>query len=102
MSRRLMYYWNILQMDETELVKKVFTAQKISPCKDDWIHQIREDLKECDIQKSESEIKSMKIHAYRKLINGCVKDASTKYLLSLQVKNNQEKSKSKIFGRQKI
>ena len=38
-----MYYWNILQMDETELVKKVFTAQKISPCKDDWNHQIIED-----------------------------------------------------------
>ena len=44
----------------------------------------------------------VKINAYSKLINGCVKDASTKYLLSLQVKNIQEKSKSKIFGRQKI
>ena len=44
-------------MDDTELVKKVFIAQKISPCKDDWIHQIREDLSECDISLTEDEIK---------------------------------------------
>ena len=52
-------------MDETELVKKVYTAQKITPCKDDWIHQLRDDLKECNILQSESEIKSMKIYTFR-------------------------------------
>ena len=34
-SRRLMYYWNIVQMDDSQLVKRVFNAQKISSCQDD-------------------------------------------------------------------
>ena len=37
MSRRLMYYWNILQMDESELVRKVYNVQKLSSCKNDWV-----------------------------------------------------------------
>ena len=95
MSRRLMYYWSILQMDETELVKKVYTAQQLSPCKDDWIYQLREDLKECNILQSECEIKSMKIYTYRNLVKKQIQEVSTKYLLSLKMKNNVEKSKSK-------
>ena len=61
MARRLLYYWNILQMDDAELVKKVFIAQKMLPCKDDWIHQMREDL-------------------FRRLFNEQIKDISVKYL----------------------
>ena len=95
MARRLMYYWNILQMDDTELVKKVFIAQKISPCKDDWIHQICEDLSECGISLTEDEIKKMKKYSFSKLVNERTKDVSVKYLLSLKMKNNQQKSKSK-------
>ena len=33
MSRRLMYYYDILKMDDSELVKRVFLARKLSPCK---------------------------------------------------------------------
>ena len=82
-------------MDDTELVKKVFIAQKISPCKEDWIHQIREDLSECDISLTEDEIKKMKKYSFSKLVNERTKDVSVKYLLSLKMKNNQQKSKSK-------
>ena len=95
MSRRIMYYCNILQMDDAELVKRVFIAQKLSPCKDDWIHQLREDLAECNITLSEEEIKSMKIFTFRKLVNEKISELSIKYLLSLKIKNNEEKSKSK-------
>ena len=95
MARRFMYYWNVLQMDDTELVKKVFIAQKISPCKDDWIHQIREDLSDCDISLTEDEIKAMKKYSFSKLVNERTKDVSVRYLHSLKVKNNQQKSKSK-------
>ena len=59
-ARRLMYYWNILQKSDSELVKQVFNAQKILPLKNDWILQIEDDLKFCDIQLSETEITCMK------------------------------------------
>ena len=53
-----MYYWDILHMDDTELVKRVFLAQKMSPSKNDWVIQIKKDLKECQIMKTETEIKN--------------------------------------------
>ena len=95
MSRRLMYYWNILQMSDTELVKRVYTIQKISPCKNDWILQIKEDLKACGITHTESEIKSMKEYSFKKIVNERIKDLSVKHLLSMKIKNNEEKSKCK-------
>ena len=78
-------------MDETELVKKVYTAQILSPCKEDWIFQIREDLRECNILQSESDIKSMKIHTFINLVKKQIQEVSTKYLLSMKIKNNVEK-----------
>jgi hypothetical protein len=59
-ARRLMYYWNILQMDESEMVKRVFITQKISGCRNDWVIQISEDLKVCKISYSEEELRKMK------------------------------------------
>ena len=95
MSRRLMYYYDILKMDNSELVKRVFLAQKISPCKNDWVLQVKQDLKECQIFKTECEIKDMNEFTYKKLVKESIKELSVKYLLSLKIKNGQEKSKSK-------
>ena len=94
-SRRLMYYWEILQRDDSELLKRFFKGQEISPCKNDWVLQIKQDLEECKITLSESEIRQMSEYSFRKLVRESVKELSVNYLLSLKVKNNQEKSKSK-------
>ena len=47
-------------MNENELVKKVLNIQQISSCKNDWILQLKADLKHCQINLSENEIKIMK------------------------------------------
>ena len=47
--------------------------------------------------KTETEIKSMKEHTFKKMVKESVKELSVRYLLSLKVKNNQEKSKSKYI-----
>ena len=65
-SRRLLYYWSILQKDEEELVKKVFNAQKSFPVKNDWIHQIQNELETCGIEESEDDIKK------KSLTNLCI------------------------------
>ena len=61
-----MYYYDILKMDDTELLKRVFLAQKISPCKNDWVLQVEQDLRECRINKTECEIKNMKEYTFLK------------------------------------
>ena len=44
MGRRLMYYWNLLQKDDSELIRKVFNTQKLMPVKNDWVLQLQKDL----------------------------------------------------------
>ena len=43
MGRRLMYYWNLLQKDDSELIRKVFNTQNMMPVKNDWVLQLQKD-----------------------------------------------------------
>ena len=92
-KRRLMYYWNILQMTDAELVKRVFNVQKISPCKNDWVLQIEEDLRSCKIDENEEQIKKMKKYSFQKLVNKKIDDATRDYLL--KIRDDPSRSKSK-------
>ena len=52
-GRRLMYYWSMLQKNETEIAKQVFLAQKEFPSKKtDWFKQVYENLEYCNIEQS--------------------------------------------------
>ena len=95
MKRRLMYYWNILQMTDDELVKRVFLSQRISPCKNDWVLQIDDDMRYCKIDKSDDEIKKMKKYSFKKLINEKIRNITNAYLLELR--DDPSRSKSKKF-----
>ena len=55
-----MFYWNILQKPDNELVKQVLKSQQLAPVKNDWCLNIEEDLKMCNIILSEQEISAMK------------------------------------------
>ena len=88
-SRRLLYYWNILQKDEEELVRKVFNAQKSFPVRNDWIHQIQNDLETCGVEKSEEEISKMKKSTFKKLVDGKIQEISASYLISLKNKHSK-------------
>ena len=89
MKRRLMYYWNILHMGENELVRKVFNIQKVDSCRNDWVIQINEELEMCNIVQSEEELRTMKKYSFRRLVNKKVKEAATRYLMSLKEKHTK-------------
>ena len=46
MGRRLIYLWDILQKNESELVRKVFNSQKVFYVKHDWAQQVKQDLED--------------------------------------------------------
>ena len=71
-----MYYWNIIHIEENELVRKVFNMQKLSSCKTDWVVQLNADLKLCDISLSEEEVRNMKKYAFSVLVNKKVRQAA--------------------------
>ena len=89
MGRRLMYYWNILQKNDSELVKKVYNIQKKVPVKSDWALQIQNDLVACDITLSEEEIKSMKKERFKNLVKQKIRNLSKQYLISLRSKHSK-------------
>ena len=84
-----MYYWNLLQKDETELVKKVFLTQRSLATKNDWVTQLESDLKECEITLSEEEIKSMKKDTFKTLVKKQIKNAAKEYLIKLRNKHSK-------------
>ena len=82
-------------MKDDELVKRVFISQRISPCKNDWVQQIDDDLRHCNIDKTDDEIKMMKYYSFKKLINEKVRDVTNTYLLELR--DDPSRTKSKKF-----
>ena len=87
-GRRIMYYWNIIQRDESELVRKVFNSQTRFPVKNDWVVQLRQDLEECNIKLSDEEIKQMKKEQFKNLVLREIRRLAKEYLIS------QRKSKT--------
>ena len=92
MARRLMYYWNLLQKDDTELVKKVFLTQRSLPTKNDWVSQLESDLKECRITLSEVEIKNMKKETFKTLVKKHIKNIAKEYLINLRSKHSKSEN----------
>ena len=92
MARRIMYYWNILQKDDSELVKKVFVTQRSLVTKNDWVTQLENDLSECRISLSEEQIRSMKKDKFKALVKKQIKTVSKEYLINLR--SNHSKSEN--------
>jgi hypothetical protein len=88
-SRRLLFYWTILQKDDDELVKKVFNAQKTFPVRNDWVCQIQSDLETCGIDQTEEELSKMKKGSFKKLVDEKIQLVSATYLINLKDKRSK-------------
>ena len=84
-----MFYWNILQKDEGELVRKVLDAQQLNPVKNDICLKFEEDLRFCDIEKSISEIANMKKSIFKKLVNAQLRVKCRDSLLTLKATHSK-------------
>ena len=83
-ARRLMYFWTILNKPDSELVKQVYSAQKIAPYKNDWILQIKDDLDMCNIELTETEIAKMKKEKFKVLVKNSVRELAREHLLNIK------------------
>ena len=89
MSRRIMYYWNILQKEDSELVKKFFNTQKSLVVKNDWVVQLYSDLEECNISLSEDEIRNMKKTTFKSFLKRKINAVAKQYLFHLRSKHSK-------------
>ena len=87
LGRRLMYYWCILQKNETELVRAVFNAQRDFPTDGSWISEVQSDLESCNIRYSEDEIRKMSKMKFKKIVKEKIQLKVMSYLVTLQNKH---------------
>ena len=66
--RRLLYHHNIISRNESELICKVYSAQKINPKKGDWINLLKNDFDLIGETIDDKTIKSLKKNKYKILI----------------------------------
>ena len=48
--RRLLYWWNIINLEEDSMLYKVYIAQKNKPVRGDWVKLLDEDKKEFNLK----------------------------------------------------
>ena len=92
MGRQLMYYWTILQKDESELVRAVYNAQRDFPTEGCWITEVQGVLKSCEIDYSEDEIKKMSQYKFKQIIKEKIQLKVLSYLVTLQNKHSKSEN----------
>ena len=90
-ARRLMYWWQLISVDSSELINRVYSAQKLSPISGDWIQLLEEDKRQFDIQLSDTEVASLSKERFRNFVRKKSIEVTIKYLKKLQKKNSKSK-----------
>ena len=72
-TRRLLFYWHILHLEETELVFRFYLAQKFKPGKNDWILTVYKDMKELGITMSDNEVKKISLIKFKEIVLSKIK-----------------------------
>ena len=87
-----MYFCNILQKSESEIVKQVFLALKEFPGrKKDQLQQVYEDLEFCNIKHNEEEIMGMSKLKFKKIVDSKIKIIASEYLTKLQMSHSKSR-----------
>ena len=87
-TRRLLYYWHILQRKKDELIARFYSAQKYSPSDGDWVYQIEKDKADIKLELSEAEIQSMSKYQFKKMVKQKIEN------LAIQNLESRKKQKS--------
>ena len=66
--RRMMYWWHLVNVDQSELIQKFFTAQKLNKSKGDWIYQLEQDKKYLDMNLSDVDITYYSEDQFRNIV----------------------------------
>ena len=96
-----MFLHHILNCDDTRLVNQVFWAQVESPAKNDWVHQIEDNLKVIGLEYlSLNNIKNMKKEQFKSLVKLKCQKAGFEFLMN--IKENKSKMSRNTYTELKI
>ena len=82
--RRIMFYWSVLHRDENELLHKFLTAQQLSTSKTDWMHQVRKNISDLQLNMTDCQIAIMPKEQFKNKLKQKTEMLAVKYLQKLQ------------------
>ena len=89
--KRLMYWWHILHVDKSEMIRKVYTAQKMSPVSGDWIKMLEKDKELFQINLTDDEVETILKNRFKSFVKRKSEDLTIGFLSKLQRKNSKSK-----------
>ena len=87
---------HILTRDKSELISRIYHAQKRKPVNDDWVLTVQNDLKETSINLTDSEISKMTKKAFKTLVKSRINELVFTKLN--QIKMSQSKGKEIVYS----
>ena len=78
-AKRLLFLQYILKRNKEETISKVFWAQHLNPVKNDWWLQVKEDLKE--FQLDHRQIGHMSKYLFKKFVKKSCREKALQFLL---------------------
>ena len=84
-----MYWWHILNVEKTEMINKVYSAQKLSPVSGDWVVLLEEDKQIFDIQMTDDEVKAVSKYKFTKYVKKKAKKLTIEYLTKIKQKHSK-------------
>ena len=79
-SRRILYLHTILQRNSSEMLPRIYQAQKSNPSPGDFVNLVQNDLEILGLSISESEMKQTTKLRLKKMIKEKVENAAFEYL----------------------
>ena len=86
-SRRIMYYWHLMHLDENEF----YVAQSLRPSKNDWALQIMQDKKDLNLDISDEEMRNISKTKFQKILQSRIKENAAKFLIKTQLRQSKTK-----------
>ena len=79
-ERRLLYWKHILTVERSEMIYRVFKAQKLSPVVGDWIHLLEKDKKMYGLEVDDETIAALSKQKFKNLVKKRSKELTIEYL----------------------
>ena len=90
--RRMIYFQTILKRPESELVRKVYKAMQISPCKDDWSELVQKGYEKIGVTIDEKEIEMMSEMQYKHCVKKKLRQSVFEDLKKTQISYKKVKN----------
>ena len=84
MTRRIMYYWHILQREDDELIHRFMSAQQIWTDKNDWVAKVKKNMSEIQLNLTDVQIKALSNEEFKRKVKLKVEIFAYKYVKKLQ------------------